>query len=156
RRAMPGGGIYQPAPRAGFDRGAEGRRIGPHRREAVHFGEELPVARSPRDDRFGSSRPSARWTEKTAPHIVALRGRPGPRLGMPAGEPFIELSEPAAGRITISLQTKILVSYVILGAALLFAVPQLLERIRNPFAAGAVVLLLTLIIGWGLTWLLAR
>ncbi|MBI5068855.1 MAG: methyl-accepting chemotaxis protein [Deltaproteobacteria bacterium] len=101
------------------------------------------VARSPREDR---QRPSARGTEG-APHLLALRGRPSES---PTFRP------PPESQATVSLQTKILVSYLVLGLVLLFAVPIVFDRVEGRLAAGGVVLLLTLAIGYGLTAALAR
>jgi methyl-accepting chemotaxis protein len=104
------------------------------------------VPRRTREERTISTRPSARWTD-TAPHLVAVRGR--------AAEAATRPSPPARG-LTLSLQLKILLSYVVLGAVLLFAVPAVFERIRNSVAAGAIVVGLTLAVGWALTSVLAR
>src|SRR5207244_660739 len=112
-----------------FDLGFEGRRIDP-----------ALMAQS--------TRPSSRWTEKTAPHIVALRGKPA--------EAPMRLSEPTGRALTISLQTKILLSYLILGSVLLFAVPRILALLVNVYLAGAVILCLTLVVGYGLTLFIAR
>ncbi|HEY6101283.1 MAG TPA: methyl-accepting chemotaxis protein [Anaeromyxobacter sp.] len=103
------------------------------------------MARAGRDERLQSTRPSARWQD--APHLVALRGR--------AAEPSQRLAPHPAGR-TFSLQTKVLVSYLIVGGVLFFAIPFLLSRIDNLLAAGAVVLVLTAGLGQGLTIAIAR
>jgi methyl-accepting chemotaxis protein len=105
------------------------------------------LARSTREDRPPSTRPSARWQD-TAPHLVALRGRPP--------EAQARVVQPSGNALTVSLQTKILVSYLILGAALMVAVPAVLARIQNTFAADAIIIVLTLAIGYGLTVSLAR
>ncbi len=102
------------------------------------------MARSTGDDR-ASTRPSARWTD-SAPHLVALRGRAAEGVTRPR----------AAPGFTISLQIKILLSYLVVGAVLLFAVPVIFEHVPNRLAGGAVVIGLTLAIGWGLTAALAR
>ncbi|HSB19974.1 MAG TPA: methyl-accepting chemotaxis protein [Anaeromyxobacteraceae bacterium] len=101
------------------------------------------MARSPREDR---QRPSARGTDP-APHLLALRGRP-------AEAPFPRRQPETA--VTVSLQTKILVSYLVLGVAMLFAVPLVFERVQGRLAAGAAVLGITLALGYGLTAALAR
>ncbi len=100
------------------------------------------MARSSRDER---QRPSARGTEG-APHLLALRGRPA--------EP--PLPRPPASAVTLSLQAKILIPYVVLGLVLLYAVPEVNARVPGRLGAGAVVLGLTLAIGYGLTVTLAR
>jgi methyl-accepting chemotaxis protein len=101
------------------------------------------VARS-RDDRL-STRPSARWQD--APHLVAVRGR--------AAEAPLRPPPESTGPMA-SLQVKLLVSYLIVGGVLFFAVPFIDERIPNPLAAGAAVLVLTLALGQGLTVAIAR
>ena len=98
----------------------------------------------PRDERL-STRPSARWQD--APHLVAVRGR--------AAETPLRPPPEATGP-TASLQTKLLVSYLIVGGVLFFAVPYLDGRLPNPLAAGAAVLALTLALGQGLTVAIAR
>jgi methyl-accepting chemotaxis protein len=104
----------------------------------------VTVARSGRDDRL-STRPSARWPD--APHLVAVRGRAAePQLRPPPGSPG-----PSA-----SLQTKLLVSYLIVGVVLVFAVPLIGRWVPNPFAAGGLVLALTLALGQALTVAIAR
>ncbi len=97
-------------------------------------------------ERLASTRPSARWTD-TAPHLVAVRGR--------AAE-AVARSSSAPGGLTASLQVKILLSYLVVGAVLLFAVPEVFERVPSRVGAGALVIGLTLAIGWGLTTALAR
>jgi methyl-accepting chemotaxis protein len=82
-----------------------------------------------------------------APHLLALRGRPT--------ETPLPLRPPATA-VTVSLQTKILVSYVVLGLVMLFAVPMVAERVQGRIAAGATILVLTLAVGYGLTVALAR
>ena len=93
-----------------------------------------------------STRPSARWQD--APHLVALRGRstaePPPR---PA---------PSARGLDVKLQTKIVVSYVIVGLVLLFAVPFILEKSQSQILGGGLVLVLTLLLGNLLTIAIAR
>ncbi len=101
------------------------------------------MARS-RDDRL-STRPSARWQD--APHLVAVRGR--------AAEAPLRPPPESTGPMA-SLQVKLLVSYLIVGAVLIFAVPFIGERLQNPLAAGAAVLVLTLALGQGLTVAIAR
>ncbi|HSN91910.1 MAG TPA: methyl-accepting chemotaxis protein [Anaeromyxobacteraceae bacterium] len=103
------------------------------------------MARAGRDDRIQSMRPSARWQD--APHLVALRGR--------AAEPVQRAVPQRAGR-TVSLQGKILTSYLIVGGVLFFAVPFLQERIGNVVVSGAISLALTLALGFALTVSIAR
>jgi methyl-accepting chemotaxis protein len=103
------------------------------------------VARGPRDERITSTRPSARWQD--APHLVAVRGRAAEQ---PPRAP------PPAGGLTVSLQTKILVSYLIVGGILVFAVPFIQARVQNVALGGTIVLLLTLALGQGLTIAIAR
>jgi len=102
------------------------------------------VARSGRDERL-STRPSARWQD--APHLVALRGR--------AAEPPPRAAPPARG-LAVSLQTKLLVSYLLVGVVLVFAVPLIGQAVPHPIGAGAVVLVLTLGLGQVLTVAIAR
>ncbi len=104
------------------------------------------MPRSPREDR-PSTRPSARWQD-SAPHLVALRGRPAQREARPL--------QPSGTPTTVSLQTKILVSYLILGLVLLFAIPAISGLVRSGLAAGGVVVGLTLAIGYGLTVAISR
>jgi methyl-accepting chemotaxis protein len=101
------------------------------------------VARSQRDDR---QRPSARAGE-SAPHLLALRGRPSEA---PLPRP------PIVSDVTVSLQTKILVSYLVLGAVLFLAIPAILAGVPNRISAAVASLGLTLLLGWGLTIALAR
>jgi methyl-accepting chemotaxis protein len=108
---------------------------------------EETVARGSRDDRIPSTRPSARGLD-TAPYLVALRGRPA---DAPAN-----LVSPQSSPVTISLQIKILFSYVILGGALLFAMPVVASFLPNRIASGTVILGLTLLIGYALTIAVAR
>ncbi len=82
-----------------------------------------------------------------APHLLALRGRPV--------ETPLPLRPPDTA-VTVSLQTKILVSFLAVGLVLLFAVPVVFERVQGRIAAGAVILGLTLAIGYALTAALAR
>jgi methyl-accepting chemotaxis protein len=103
------------------------------------------VARGTRDDRITSTRPSARWQD--APHLVAVRGRAAETPLRPAGT--------LAG-FTVSLQTKILVSYLIVGGVLFFAVPKVDANVENTILGGAVVLLLTLVLGQVLTVAIGR
>ena len=103
------------------------------------------MARSTGDER-ASTRPSARWTD-SAPHLVALRGR--------AAEGMTR-SQAAPAGFTISLQIKILLSYLVVGAVLLFAVPAIFDHVPDRLAGGAIVIGLTLAIGWVLTAALAR
>jgi methyl-accepting chemotaxis protein len=56
----------------------------------------------------------------------------------------------------VRLQTKIVFSYVIVGLVLLFAVPFVLEKAQNPILGGGLVLVLTLLLGNGLTIAIAR
>jgi methyl-accepting chemotaxis protein len=101
------------------------------------------VARS-RDERL-STRPSARWQD--APHLVAVRGR---AAETPLRPP------PESGGLTASLQTKLVVSYLIVGVVLVFAVPLSREWVPNPIAAGALAVLGTAVLGWILTVAIAR
>jgi methyl-accepting chemotaxis protein len=103
----------------------------------------VTVARS-RDERL-STRPSARWQD--APHLVAVRGRA-------ADTPLRPPPQPSG--LTASLQTKLLVSYLLVGVVLVFAVPFIGDRVGNPAVAGAIVLGLTLALGQGLTVAIAR
>jgi methyl-accepting chemotaxis protein len=103
------------------------------------------VSRSRGDDRIQSTRPSARYSD--APHLVAVRGRaadPGPRA-----------APPTTG-LTVSLQTKILVSYFIVGGVLLFAVPLVQAQVHDRWLEVAIILVLTLALGYGLTLAIAR
>jgi methyl-accepting chemotaxis protein len=102
------------------------------------------VSRPTREDRL-STRPSARFQD--APHLVAVRGR--------AAEPAPRAAPERSGA-TVSLQTKILVSYLIVGGVLLFAVPLVEAQVPNRLAGAGVVLALTLALGWGLTIAIAR
>jgi methyl-accepting chemotaxis protein len=80
---------------------------------------------------------------------VALRGRPPDRdLRMPS---------PPPGR-SVSLQTKLLVSYVILGVFLLFATPLVQDRLlpSRPIMADALLLALTLVAGYALSTAVLR
>jgi len=103
------------------------------------------VARAPRDERITSTRPSARWQD--APHLVAMRGRAGVEPPRPA--------PPQAG-LTVSLQTKILVSYLIVGLILVFALPTLQDRVESRVLGGAILLVLTAALGQGMTVAIAR
>ncbi len=103
------------------------------------------MARAPREERITSTRPSARWQD--APHLVAMRGRA-------ASEP--SRAAPAAAGLTVSLQTKILVSYLIVGFILVFAAPYIQDRVESRAVAGAIVLLLTAALGLGMTVTIAR
>jgi len=100
----------------------------------------------PRDERSLSTRPSARWQD--APHLVALRGRA-------SGEPPARQGSTGAGW-TFRIQTKILVSYLIVGLVLLFAIPFINEQAHNPVLGGAIALVLTLGLGQVLTLGIAR
>ncbi|ABS28642.1 methyl-accepting chemotaxis protein [Anaeromyxobacter sp. Fw109-5] len=102
------------------------------------------MPRAGRDERL-STRPSARWQD--APHLVAVRGR--------AAEAAPRVAPAAAGR-SVSLERKILFSYLVVGAVLLFAVPEIRERIQSPVVAGLAVLALTLLLGVVLTLAVAR
>ena len=99
------------------------------------------MSRSLRDER--STRPSARGGDD-APYLVALRGR--------APDRELRTAAPAPGR-SVSLQTKLLVSYLILGVILIFAIPLVEEHLvrGSRFGAGAVILGLTLAVGYGLS-----
>jgi methyl-accepting chemotaxis protein len=102
------------------------------------------VARSGRDDRL-STRPSSRWQD--APHLVAVRGR---ATETPLRPP------PEATGLTATLQTKLLVSYGIIGVVLVFALPVLRDLVPHPLLAGALAVLGTLGLGWALTVAIAR
>jgi len=103
------------------------------------------LARGRRDERLSSTRPSARWSD-SAPHLVAVRGR--------AAE--AALPPPPESGLAISLQLKVLFSYLVVGVVLLFAVPLIFAYVPSRLLGGAIVLALTLAIGWGLTTALAR
>jgi methyl-accepting chemotaxis protein len=103
------------------------------------------VARGPRDERITSTRPSARYQD--APHLVAVRGRAAEGPPRPA---------PAPAGLTVSLQTKILVSYLIVGALLYLAIPLVQARLESHLAEAAVVLVLTAVLGQGMTLAIAR
>jgi len=103
------------------------------------------VARAPREERITSTRPSARWQD--APHLVAMRGRA-------ASEPTP--TAPSTGGLNVSLQTKILASYLIVGIILVFAVPYIQDRVESRIIGGAIVLLLTAALGQGMTVAIAR
>ncbi|HTP51633.1 MAG TPA: HAMP domain-containing methyl-accepting chemotaxis protein [Anaeromyxobacteraceae bacterium] len=99
------------------------------------------MSRSIREDR-PSTRPSARGAD-SAPHLIALRGRPAERE-LKAVTPL--------SRRSVSLQTKLLVSYLILGVILLFAIPFVQAYlVASRVGAGAVILGLTLAVGYGLS-----
>jgi len=78
---------------------------------------------------------------------VALRGR--------AAEPALRPAPPTSG-LEFSLQTKILGGYLIVGLVLLVAVPLIDRWIESPVAAGAIVLPITLVLGYVLTLGVAR
>jgi methyl-accepting chemotaxis protein len=99
-----------------------------------------------RDDRLQSTRPSARYPD--APHLVAVRGR--------AADPSLRAPAPATGGLNVSLQTKILTSYFILGGVLLFAVPWVQRHFESVYAEIAIILTLTLVMGFVLTIAIAR
>jgi methyl-accepting chemotaxis protein len=100
-----------------------------------------------REDRIASTRPSARGGE-TAPHLVAVRGR---SRDVPQ-----HALRPPRPRAYFALQNKILVSYLVLGAVLMMAVPAIFAAVPNRFLAGGLVIGLTFGIGYGLTVMLAR
>src|SRR5512137_2800013 len=102
---------------------------------------------SSRDDRLTSTRPSARWQD--APHLVAMRGRP---LSEPVRPPAATWRR----TLTVSLQTKILGSYFILGGALLFLIPFVTSRVESHVNEAIILVGATLAIGWLLTISLAR
>jgi methyl-accepting chemotaxis protein len=102
------------------------------------------VSRARGEDRL-STRPSARYSD--APHLVAVRGR--------AAEPALRPAAPPGG-LTISLQTKILTSYFILGGVLLFAVPLVQGYFASRAVEVVVILAFTLALGFGLTVAIAR
>jgi methyl-accepting chemotaxis protein len=103
------------------------------------------VARAPRDERITSTRPSARWQD--APHLVAMRGRGG--FEAPH-------TPPPAPAMTVSVQTKIFVSYLVVGIVLVFASPVIQDRVQSRLGAGAILLLLTAVLGQGMTIAIAR
>ncbi len=103
------------------------------------------MARAPRDERITSTRPSARWQD--APHLVAMRGRAG-------AEPTH--AAPPQGGMNVSLQTKILVSYLIVGFILVFALPAIQDRVESRVLGGAILLILTAALGQGMTVAIAR
>ena len=78
---------------------------------------------------------------------MALRGR--------AAEPALRPAPPTSG-LEFSLQTKILGGYLIVGLVLLVAVPLIDRWIESPVAAGAIVLPITLVLGYVLTLGVAR
>ena len=102
------------------------------------------MTRTRADDRL-STRPSARASD--APHLVALRGR--------AAEPTLR-PPPATAGLEVSLQTKILGGYLIVGVVLLLAVPYVHTLFQSWWKAGLVILPVTLALGWGLTLGVAR
>jgi methyl-accepting chemotaxis protein len=104
------------------------------------------VVRGPHPDRAVSTRPSARWTD-AAPYLVAVRGR---AAGVPPG-----VRPPPRG-LRLSLQLKSLLSYAVLGAVLLFAIPAVTDHIESRWVEGVVVIALTSAIGAALTAVLAR
>jgi methyl-accepting chemotaxis protein len=63
---------------------------------------------------------------------------------------------PAAGGLTVSLQTKVLFSYLVVGGVLFFAVPFVQERVASGALGAATVLMLTLALGAVLTVAVAR
>ena len=99
-----------------------------------------------REDRITSTRPSARGLD--APHLVALRGR--------AAAPSPRAAPPARPALAASLRAKILVSYLAVGAVLLFAMPAIFEHVHSSVAAGALIIGLTFAMGWAFTFALAR
>ena len=111
------------------------------------------MARSRGEDRLQSTRPSARYPD--APHLVALRGR--------VSEPALRPAPPPGG-LTVSLQTKILGSYLVVGLVLLFLVPavqgfvhgRVPGELGSRIAGGAIILCLTLALGLVLTIWVAR
>ena len=99
------------------------------------------MSRNRGDERPQSTRPSARALD--APHLVALRGR--------AAEPALRPPPASASGLTVSLQAKILGSYVMVGLALLVGYPFIHDWVKNPFAAGALVLAMSLVLGYVFT-----
>ena len=99
-----------------------------------------------REERITSTRPSARGLD--APHLVALRGR--------AAAPSPRAAPPARPALAASLRAKILVSYLAVGAVLLFAMPAIFEHVHSSVAAGALIIGLTFAMGWAFTFALAR
>jgi methyl-accepting chemotaxis protein len=80
---------------------------------------------------------------------VALRGRSPDR--------DLRAPSPSPGR-SVSLQTKLLISYVILGAFLLVAMPVVRDRLLHdqPVTANVVLLALTLVAGYALSTAVLR
>jgi methyl-accepting chemotaxis protein len=101
---------------------------------------------------FRQDRPSTRPTprgQETPPHLVALRGRPAERE--------LPFPTPEQGR-GVSLQTKLLISYVSLGVFLLVAIPFVQGRLlpNQALTANAVILGLTLVAGYALSTAVLR
>jgi methyl-accepting chemotaxis protein len=105
------------------------------------------VART-REERSASTRPSARGLDG-APHLVALRGR-APEA---PSRPFTAASRPPP---SVSLRSKVLGSYLVLGLALSFAVPVISTHVPSRLAGAGLVLVLTFAIGWVLTTVITR
>jgi methyl-accepting chemotaxis protein len=103
------------------------------------------VTRNRVDERPSSTRPSARFSD--APHLVALRGR--------AAEPALQPPPPTSG-LEVSLQTKILGGYLVMGIILVVAVPLVNAWLHNWWIAAGAMLALTMALGWGLTLGVAR
>lgn len=101
----------------------------------------------PREERLSKIRPSARSLD-AAPHLVALRGRAPEAPSRPVAPP------PRA--YVVSLRSKILVSYLVIGVVVLFATPVISAHVPSRLAAGGLVIGLTFAIGWALTSALAR
>ena len=104
------------------------------------------MSRSLRQDRPSSRLPA--HGQDTPAHLVALRGRVPDRDLRPPPPP------PSRA---ISLQTKLLVSYVLLGAFLVGAVP-LVQRVLGDriFLADVILLVLTLVVGYALATAVLR
>jgi methyl-accepting chemotaxis protein len=63
---------------------------------------------------------------------------------------------PPESGMTVSVQTKIFVSYLVVGVVLVFASPVIQDRVESHWAAGAILLLLTAALGQGMTVAIAR
>jgi methyl-accepting chemotaxis protein len=78
---------------------------------------------------------------------VALRGR---RAETP--HPVAAPPRP----LTVSLRSKILVSYLVVGVVLMLAVPPIFVHVSSSVLAGGLVIALTFAMGWAMTMALAR
>jgi methyl-accepting chemotaxis protein len=63
---------------------------------------------------------------------------------------------PPPARLTVSVQTKIFASYLVVGLVLVFASPVIQDRVESRWAAGAILLLLVAALGQGMTIAIAR